>query len=225
MRMESDELDFLAPAYVRGFLRAYASFLRVDPDPMVAEFDRRFGSARADASQIVALERRSGKVPKQRRKTNSWGIAAALAATVLLALGAVGLAQGPRAESPGEDAAGTASETPAEEPTETKEPDPAESVSPSPSPTDTALALADGIDLKVDAGRADCWVLVTADGIEIYRDTIPVGEAETFSADKSMTVVLGNASGVDLIVNGRNIGSLGGTVKTIELPDDVKGAL
>ncbi|MGH2730893.1 MAG: helix-turn-helix domain-containing protein, partial [Actinomycetota bacterium] len=26
MRMESDEFDFLAPAYVRGFLRSYARY-------------------------------------------------------------------------------------------------------------------------------------------------------------------------------------------------------
>ncbi|MBA2312898.1 MAG: DUF4115 domain-containing protein [Actinobacteria bacterium] len=227
MRMESDEFDFLAPAYVRGFLRSYASFLRIDPDPLVDEFDRRFGSARADASQIVALDRRSSKVPRQRRKTNSWGIAAALAASVLLALGAVGLAQGPPDEPPGDDTASTRSETPAEEPTPTEEAEPVETVSPSPSPSpsETALAFADGIDLEIDAGRADCWVLVTADGTEVFSGTIPVGEAESFTADNSMTVVLGNASGIDLIVNGQNIGSPGGTVKTIELPDDVKGAL
>ncbi len=225
MRMESDEFDFLAPAYVRGFLRSYASFLRIDPGPLVDEFDRRFGSARADASQIVALERRSRKVPKQRRKSNGWGIAAALAASVLLALSAVGLAQGPPDEPPGDDTASTQSETPAEEPSQTEEAEPVETVSPSPSPSETALAFADGIDLEIDAGRADCWVLVTADGTEVFRDTIPVGEAESFTADNSMTVVLGNASGIDLIVNGQNIGSPGGTVKTIELPDDVKGAL
>ena len=34
MRMESDEFDFLAPAYVRGFLKSYAYFLRVKPEPL-----------------------------------------------------------------------------------------------------------------------------------------------------------------------------------------------
>src|SRR3989337_168849 len=49
MRMESDEFDFLAPAYVRGFLKTYARFLRVDPDPLLEQFDRRYGS-RIDTS-------------------------------------------------------------------------------------------------------------------------------------------------------------------------------
>ena len=35
MRMESDEFDFLAPAYVRGFLKTYARFLRVEPERLV----------------------------------------------------------------------------------------------------------------------------------------------------------------------------------------------
>ena len=34
MRMESDEFDFLAPAYVRSFLKTYARFLRLDPGPL-----------------------------------------------------------------------------------------------------------------------------------------------------------------------------------------------
>jgi hypothetical protein len=36
---------------------------------------------------------------------------------------------------------------------------------------------------------------------------------------------LGNAQGVELIVNGRNIGSPGGTVVPLTLPDDIKSLL
>src|SRR5687767_14256651 len=45
MRMESDEFDFLSPTDVRGFLKTYSRFLQVDPDPLLQEFDRRFGGA------------------------------------------------------------------------------------------------------------------------------------------------------------------------------------
>src|SRR5688572_31869101 len=58
MQMESDEFDFMAAAYVRGFLRTYARYLRVEPDPLIKEFDRRFGY-RVDTAQIMAAQRRS----------------------------------------------------------------------------------------------------------------------------------------------------------------------
>src|SRR5919112_2159746 len=53
MRMESDEFDFLAPAYVRGFLKTYARFLRLNAEPLLEDFDRRFGSGRFETQQII----------------------------------------------------------------------------------------------------------------------------------------------------------------------------
>jgi hypothetical protein len=55
-----------------------------------------------------------------------------------------------------------------------------------------------------------------------------VGErAGPFTAEESMDVVLGNAYGVDLVVNGRRIGPIGaeGEVATINLPEDIKSLL
>ncbi len=60
MRMESDEFDFLAPAYVRGFLRTYARFLRVDPTPLLAEFAHTFG--REHLEQIRTAYDRIGRI-------------------------------------------------------------------------------------------------------------------------------------------------------------------
>src|ERR671915_477803 len=69
MRMESDEFDFLAPAYVRGFLKTYARFLRVDPEPLLQEFDHKYGTGRVNTAQILAHDR-SSSVPKERRPMN-----------------------------------------------------------------------------------------------------------------------------------------------------------
>src|SRR5918996_1359776 len=173
MRMESDEFDFLAPAYVRGFLKTYARFLRVDPDPLLEDFDRRFG-ARVDTAQMIALEKHGRGTRLERPKLSSnWTVAALFAGFLLLILAVVGLVSEPNDnESPG-NVASQEEETPTPEPSDT----PTESPSPTPTPTDTA--------------------------------------------EEKMDVVLGNAGGVELVVNGQNIGSPGGTVVNFSLPEDV----
>src|ERR687892_1521093 len=100
MRMESDEFDFLAPAYVRGFLKTYARFLRVDPDPLLEEFDRRFG-ARVDTAQMIALEKHGRRTKLERPKLSSnWAVAAVFAGFVLLVLAVIGLVAEPNDNEP-----------------------------------------------------------------------------------------------------------------------------
>lgn len=213
MRMESDEFDFLAPAYVRGFLKTYARFLRVNPDPLLEEFDRRFGG-RIDTSQIVALERRGKRhTPRERRAASSWTVAAVVAAGFLLILGIVGLVTGdddPKRET---------------RLAETEEsPSPSPEVSPSPETTETdepAIAVGDGVELEIIAIQ-DCWTMVSIDGGEPTTQTILAGESMTFSAEEEIFVRLGFPEGVELVLNGENIGSPGG-VDPINLtfPDDI----
>ncbi len=226
MRMESDEFDFLAPAYVRGFLKSYARYLHVDPEPLIDDFDRRFGG-RVDTAQIIAQQRRSKrrrKGIKEPRKINSWVVAGAFAAGILVLLAVVGLAQDDPSERARNRRVASRAEQP--EPTQTPSPTPSPSLSPtptpSPSPTDI-LATAEGIELEIVARTGDCWVDVTADGVNTYSETIPHGEAETFTADNEMSVVLGLPQSVELIVNGHNLGSPGGVDPiTIKLPDDIE---
>jgi hypothetical protein len=57
---------------------------------------------------------------------------------------------------------------------------------------------------------------------------LAVGQrAGPFTAEESMDVVLGNAYGVDLVMNGRRLGPLGGQgeVTTINLPEDIESLL
>ena len=229
MRMESDEFDFLAPAYVRGFLKTYTRFLRVDPEPLVAEFDRRFGG-RVDTAQIIASQRKSKRRRRglrEPRRVSSWAIAAMFAAGVLVFMGIIGLTQGGNDPNrPTRGQGGIAQNEPPSTPSPT--PEETEEATPSPSPTDSpedddALAFADGIELEIVASTAECWVDITSDGDNIFSDTLAIGQSETFVADEEMTVILGFPSGVDLIVNGRDLGSPGGNnPMTLRLPDDVE---
>lgn len=220
MRMESDEFDFLAPAYVRGFLRSYARFLGLEPEPLLAEFDRRFGPPRADTSRIVEIERRAARARPPVR-LGSWGAAALIAAVMFAGLAVIGLVAGPDEEPlrrRGGVAQGVAATTPAP-PSPTPEP------TPSPTPGDF-IASSDGITVVIEAARADCWVEVTADGVVVFSQTIPAGSSETFEASEQMSLRLGFPEGIDLIVNGRDLGTPGGPNPiTLVLPDDIEELL
>jgi cytoskeleton protein RodZ len=228
MRMESDEFDFLALAYVRGFLRTYARYLRVDPDPLIEEFDRLYGG-RVDTAQIIAQQRRSKgrrRGYREPRKINSWVVAAVLAAGVLVMLAVIGLSgNGTNGGRRGDANVARAENSPTPSPTSSPRPRPTpkRTQSPSPTPTDAVLALADGIELQIVASEGDCWVDITSDGVNEFSGTIPVGGSETFSADKDMSIVLGYPAGVELIINGQNFGTPGDADPiTIKLPDDVE---
>jgi cytoskeleton protein RodZ len=241
MMMESDEFDFLAPAYVRGFLRTYARFLRVNEDPLIAEFDRKYGRGKTDTSTITALNDRTRSVPRQRRPLNSWTVATLLAAFVLVVLGIVGVINAPEEPSPSADDVATDDATPPsesetddeptdDEPTDDEPTDDEPTTPPSeprePEDEETTIALEDGLQVQMVAKRARCWIEVTADG-EIVTPggiTLEVGDrSETFTADDNMEIVLGFAEGVDMIVNGRNIGAPGGPdAVVVSLPEDVQ---
>jgi len=218
MRMESDEFDFLAPAYVRGFLKTYARFLRVNPDPLLEEFDRRYGT-RVDTSQIVALERHGRRHnPQPRRMASSWTVAAVVAASFLLILGVVGLLSGPDDEerpSRLSEADESPSPSPESTPTETETPE----------TDDSGIAFDDGIELEVVAND-DCWTQVVADGGSPTTQTLAAGESMTFTAEEQLFIRLGFPDGVELILNGQNIGSPGGVDPVnLTFPDDLESFL
>jgi cytoskeletal protein RodZ len=221
MRMESDEFDFLAPAYVRGFLRTYARFLRVDPEPLLAEFDHRFGTGRVNTAQILAHDR-SGKVPKERHPMSSWAVAAIVAATGLIGLFVIGLVSGPQDRL---QSSAVRSGRPSPERARASVVVVTPSASATPVvPKEESIALDEGIDVELTATTARCWVEVQVDGsaTPAYKGTLEIGDTERIHADNEMSIVLGYAAGVELTVNGHDLGAPGGPgVQTIHLPQDI----
>lgn len=220
MRMESDEFDFLAPAYVRGFLKSYALYLRADPDPLLREFERRYAATRVDPTEHLVRDRK--KMPKERNPRNRWIVAASSAAGMLVILALIGLSQGGGNDPVGGvEAAPSPTAVASATPTPTPTPDPTESVSPDPE-DGGAVAVDDGLQVKLVAARADCWVEVTSDGEVVFSDTIGVGEEQKFTAESDMSIIFGFAPGVDLYVNGQNFGAPGGPDQfVLNLPEDI----
>lgn len=206
MRMESDEFDFIAPAYARGFLRSYTRYLGLDEQPFLEEFDRHFGTRPIEPVQIVAADRARSKKVRDHHPLSRWTILAVGFAGILLILALIGIF----APKPGRDRNGRAPVAASASPTKDKKErsSPRPSLSPTPSPTPTLEAIfADGIELVVEATEGDCWVDVNVDGEDEFAEIVELGESETFEADDQMEVVLGAPSSIELTINGEEIGT------------------
>ncbi|MEA2460353.1 MAG: hypothetical protein QOH90_530 [Actinomycetota bacterium] len=230
MRMESDEFDFLAPTYVRGFLRSYARYLKADPEPLMKEFDARFGGGRVDTAQIAALERQSKKQFNLPGKPiSSWKLAGVITGGVLVLLALVGIFQNPGGDKPPTVAQSTSSPRPTASVSASA--GPSSSPSPEVSPSDGGvIVFDDGINLVVSASRGDCWISVQEDGTDVTNGAggllMAQGDTERFEARKKLQIRLGFPQGVVLTVNGHNIGSPGGQdAIDITFPDDIDAFL
>ena len=202
-----------APVYVRGFLRTYARFLGLDPEEVVAAFN-----SGAPAAQPGTAERqlRSSSPARSHLSTASddeqksraaapliW--AASFVAVLLVAFVVYNEVTMRRDSGPASVAATTASPAlPSNSPSAS--PTPAESLSPGPGygPNSIALVLS-----------APSWLRVTVDGNVSMEGTFPAGTEKTFHG-KNALVRVGNAGGVEIFVDGKDVGKLGKAGDVVE---------
>jgi hypothetical protein len=70
------------------------------------------------------------------------------------------------------------------------------------------------------------WISVKCDGALSYTGTLVEPETKTFEASTAVTVMLGNAGGVTISLNGKPVGPVGGhgETRSLELtPNGVRG--
>ena len=223
MRMESDEFDFMAPTYVRGFLKNYARFLHVDAEPLIAEFDRRFGTGRVDTSEIIALTQRDRTPRATRRDIPRWVYGVAAVVGILIILTLIGLAATPN------EGSGTGDETTVEQsPTPKRDSSPSPKASATPEATATTAptgvaAFADGIDVQIYAEKGDCYLEVTVDGEQVFVGTLETLQTQEYTAQENMVITFGAPSNVDLTIEGEDFGDPSGPGEgtvTVRLPKD-----
>lgn len=213
-RLEAGDLGFLSPVYVRSFLREYATYLKIDPtllSDVLDDLEREEG----DEAAILAESERHF-APRRaigRRVGGGLAVVAALLWVISLIPGTM-TGQGTDHPSTPRAALGGAAAEPAE--------DSSELGIGEAGPGTTAPAN-EGISLEVASSTASCWIEVVADGRIIFSDTIDVGDVHTFRADERMSIRLGFPGGVEMTVNGVDVGSPGGQDPiTLALPRDLK---
>jgi cytoskeletal protein RodZ len=203
--LECEDLAALPPPiYARGYLRAYARLVGLDPDPLVAAFNRAVPPAprpHAGPGEIL-IEPGAAPSPALRYlRYAAWGaLALGLFLTYVLIVQVIEFA---RPLPPSPQAAATAVPSPGGRSVVEGSPPPAPAVTPSPTP-----AALPGVTLTVSVYEAS-WLRVTADGERVFQGILEAGAARTWRAEREVTVRIGNAGGVDLTVNGKPLGPLG----------------
>lgn len=72
-------------------------------------------------------------------------------------------------------------------------------------------------------GRQRTWLIVVVDGREVINDRVVPGNAYPFSAENSIELSVGDASGIQIVYNGQDLGSLGDIGQVISLTFNLAG--
>lgn len=186
--------------YARGHLRNIAVAVGVDPASLLAEFD----ASRTSAGPTRATELFESETSawKERRGGPNWTAAMAAALVLVVAYGVVQAVAGTDRDR--RDVAGTGTRS---SPTATT----AAPTSSTPSTGGSAVAQAPRGKVTVVVLATDrSWVQVTTStGQELFQGLLQAGQHKTFTDRTRLKLVVGNAGGVDLRVNGTDLGAPG----------------
>ncbi|GAC1494495.1 MAG: hypothetical protein NVS1B2_11230 [Vulcanimicrobiaceae bacterium] len=195
--IEGNDPSFAAPVYVRGFIRTYARYLGLDAEGAVATFN-----AMSSATPTKAHDSVKSAVPVSGSRPSPWLWLAAVAAVLLVAF--VGYKY---MEQRNDGAATLAVATPAASPVPS-----ARAVVARARTQKAAARLTRSLEVRV---TADSWLSVRVDGSPALEGLIKAGTTKSFHGS-SVRVRAGNAGGVDLIANGKELGKMGNSGDVIE---------
>ncbi|MPZ73078.1 MAG: DUF4115 domain-containing protein [Nitriliruptorales bacterium] len=202
-----EEEDFAAlggDVYVKGFLRSYARFLRLDPEPLIAEYRTQY--ERPDDFTGLA-QHPVAPLPTERSPALVVGIGVAVIAVMVLA--AIGLLND-RDEPQDTEVAPAPVETatqplPTQRPTTTAE----KATEPDLSDDPTEVLAGDAVRMVLNVNGGTSWVRIVVDGATELEGEQPDGTRLRYRADESIVIRVGDPGVVSLRVNGQRVGSVG----------------
>lgn len=213
-QIEADDFHGCGGAvYARGHIRSIARVIELDPEPLIADYDRDHVDEALPALVPTPAVDADAAARAERRQPN-WAGAMAAALVVICVLAAISLI-GNNPSSPRNAADG---QTPGVVPT-TSAPTTAPPASPPPDsvsrlPTDQAIAL-----VRVTSDRT--WLSVTSfSGRVLFEGLLVAGDRKVFKDAKGLELLIGNAPVVNLVANGRDIGApkSEGSVAKVSIP-------
>lgn len=188
--------------YARGHIRSLARAVGLDSAPLVQQYDEEHGGRPAPTPAAPLFE--TEKIRPEPRRPN-W--TAAMVAAIVAVVGFVGFTLAGGGDS--ESSKPVADKTP--KPAKTQ-PAPEQTVA---DPEPSASAVAGAAPNKVTArmvAKTNSWISAEDhNGRLIHEGVLKKGQMKTFTDDKKLRLVLGNAGGVKLYVNGKEIKDIGET--------------
>lgn len=191
--LENEAFSLLpSPAHARGFLRRYARWLGLDETALLAEWDGMPTGLPPTRPLRMPSMFELTRIPA--RPAFPWRSLMVTGAALLLLIGLLGLARGqwlPRSTAlpPPPTVTGVARLSTPE--------------------TSPAVAAIPTLQLEAQATE-HVWVRIRADGQVVYQGLLRPGETRTWEARSTIELETGNAAALQVRINGRPEGPLGG---------------
>jgi cytoskeleton protein RodZ len=178
--------------YAKGFLRSYAGYLGIDPAPLLEAYR---AQETPEAPLFEHAPRAIGGL-KPGRLGRSWLAVAIVCVSIILLVSLWGLLR--PAPDPGDN-------QPAFVTTPARTTGAGNKAAASPAPATTARPAARDVTVTLRYAGAS-WTRVLADGRVAFEGTPGPRQRRTFTARRSLELVLGYPAGVRLTVNGEDLG-------------------
>ncbi|MEU3506341.1 RodZ domain-containing protein [Streptomyces longwoodensis] len=188
--------------YARGHIRTLARAVRLDPAPLIEQFEATHGGRPAPTPAAPLFE--AERIRPERRGPN-W--TAAMVAAIVAVIGFVGFTavKGDGGGSKEQVADGT---TPEASTSASAVPKNDKPVDITPAPSDSAIAAApqDKVTVQVTATDGRSWISAKDhNGRLLFDGLLKQGESKTFQDSQKVNLVLGDAGAIQLYVNGKKI--------------------
>jgi cytoskeleton protein RodZ len=191
--------------YARGHLRNMAAKLGVDERIFLELFENEVTAPSKPIREL--LNENNVTMPYQEPKRISWKVLAAGSAAVLVLFAGAQIffLNSDNANDP--EIIITTSATPSNSASESAAP----SVAASPETTG-------GVTVELAATRGTTWLYATNENGEVlFSGKVRQGTSKTFSEAAQVNLRVGNAGGVDISVNGKDVGSIGANGDVVNL--------
>jgi len=191
--------------YARGHLRNIAAKLGIDERIFLDLFETEVTAPAKPIREM--LNENNVTMPYQEPKRISWKVLAAGSAAVLILFAGVQFFFSNVDNGNEPEIFIATSATPSQEAVE--------SVAPS---TAASPEITGGVNVELVASRGTTWLLATNENGEVlFSGQIREGSSKSFSEATQVNSRVGNAGGVDISVNGKDVGSIGANREVVNL--------
>lgn len=196
--------------YARGHIRNIAVILGVDPLLFLSLYEQE-QSGISKSIQELLVENNVMRNSESSHKV-SWKVLAVISLTSLAIVAVGQIVISNRSDSKASIVAPKPSKS------DSKTASPSVSASSAPSTSAKTTAGIKNVEVKVSATRAKSWLFVSdSTGRTLFSGQIALGTSKTFNAEAQINIRVGNAGGVDLVVNGKNLGAIGANGQVISV--------
>ena len=191
--------------YARGHLRNMAAKLGVEERIFLDLFETEVTAPAKPIREL--LNENNVTMPYQEPKRISWKVLAAGSAAALVLFAGAQIFFSNMDSSSDPEIIATTSATPSNSASESAAPN----VAASPE-------IVGGVNVELVASRGTTWLYATNENGEVlFSGQVRQGATKTFNAAKQVNLRVGNAGGVDISVNGKDVGSVGANREVVNL--------